>query len=117
MKRRILSSTNYTHNGAFEQLSSDAYDAGYDLEVDDNLNVIMTARRDANILPTVTIRTEQQSDGTFWFIPTLEFPTLTWDENQFNDSIHYVIKQWDKVGQFMTQLNSFIYNPSSWIDE
>ena len=127
MKRRIVSADTgkiissegniVTPEDMMSTIATGAYNNGYDMYVDDEFNVTLTCVDDPEHMPTITIKTIKKDEDTYWFVPTLQFPTLTMEENDYVDSIHHYLSKWEKVGRFITNINNFVLHPSAWVEE
>lgn len=109
MKRRIISSSEIP--AAYDSLAGDAYNAGYDMEVDDDLNLTFKSRED--FFPELQA-VKEVIDGNVYYTPVVKFPDLTVSNGDYYDHIEGVIHSWDKVGKFTSQLVRFEYNPEEY---
>lgn len=95
----------------FEEYESEAYYAGYDLAVDDELNLYFTCKENAHMMPVISSKkTEEQ--GKVWYDLTLTFPKLYSSKFDYYDDAEYWIKQWYKVGKFVSYMQQHPYDPS-----
>lgn len=95
----------------FEDYQNEAYYAGYDLAVDDELNLYFKGEKDADKMPVITAKkTEEQ--GKIWYDLTLTFPKLDSSKFDYYDDVEYWIKRWQKVGKFVSYMQQHPYDPS-----
>lgn len=100
---------------AYESLEADAYNAGYDMQVDRDLNISFTPR-DQEYPAQITCKTIID-DGVYYYNPTISFPTLEQQDNWFHDSIPYYVDQFAKAADLCDQIVLFFYNPSEWEED
>ena len=95
----------------FEEYENEAYYVGYDLAVDDELNVYFKCKENAEMMPVITAKkTEEQ--GKVWYDLTLTFPKLDSSKFDYYDDAEHWIKQWYKVGKFVSYMQQHPYDPS-----
>lgn len=107
---------NNLEDGAFNDLVSKAHRVGYSMTVDDNMNISTTADSDENNMPEITI-TPYEEDGVYYLNATLVFPKLTTEDSQYYDDIAYWTGKWAKVGEFISSVTSFSYDPAEWEED
>lgn len=115
-KRPIKAAEDVTYE-YFSDFAGRAYNVGYDLEVDSDFNVKMTAREDADMMPKIETATHKMNDGTYTFSPVLTFPILDSNNLDYADSLEYWMKKWMEVAAFLTSLIQYEFNPSDFEDE
>lgn len=97
------------YDDEFGDLINLAYNAGYDLQVSDDLQMTLKATKDSTYMPKITVETVEETDGIY-FVPTLKFPELSgWNLN-YSDDIEYYIGCWQDIAKFITQLMDFQYD-------
>lgn len=118
MKKKITASESVydMHHGAFSELANSFYNEHYELSVDAECNLTAKATEDAQYMPTIEIKTDNQ-DGKYWYSPKLTFPVLNYDDMEFYDSIAHWTKRWSEIGSLMSQLAQFCYDPAVWEDD
>ena len=108
-KRRIESAEDITDR-YFSDFEGRAYNIGYDFKVDSDMNIEMSARKDADMMPKIEIAKEEMSDGTYLFSPTMIFPVLNSDDLESSDSLEYWTERWNRVARFLTSLINYNFN-------
>ena len=101
----------------FSDFAGRAYNIGYDLDVDSDMNIKMAAREDADKMPKIDIATEKTANATYLFFPMMTFPILDSNELEFTDSLEYYTKKWNRVAMFLTSLLEYEFNPANFEDE
>lgn len=96
----------------FESLDSAAYVAGYDLEVDEDLNIYFHPK--GRPYPATISCETIVEDGVYYYRPTISFPTLKYQEGWYNDDIPYYIEQFEGAGQLCRKIVEFSYDPSDY---
>ena len=95
----------------FEEYENEAYHAGYDVAVDDELNLYFKCKENADMMPVITAKkTEEQ--GKVWYDLTLTFPKLDSSKFEYYDDCEYWVKKWYKVGEFVSYMQQHPYDPS-----
>ena len=95
----------------FEDYQNEAYYAGYDLTVDNELNLYFKGEKDVDKMPVITAKkTEEQ--GKIWYDLILTFPKLDSSKFDYYDDVEYCIKRWQKVGKFVSYMQQHPYDPS-----
>lgn len=112
MKRKVNCSQDIVE-AAFGEIINAAYNVGYDLNVDDELNVTLTARHEQ--MPNIVTTKIQDNDTTYYDVK-VTFPELSSGPDQFADSIEYSTYKFYQVGRFITKLIRFTYNPNDYED-
>ena len=105
--KRYIRATEEKHSDAekyFDSLIDSARHAGYKMQVSDNLKVMLTPEQDIDTMPTITVDTVKIEDEKYKLEAKVEFPTLEYDDGDYADHIEYIIKRWQKVGTFITEL-------------
>lgn len=117
MKSNVYSKTDIDtiHHGAFSGLALDAYNYGYDLNVTDDMHMTLTAM-DEEYAPKIQIETSIYN-GAYIFDATVSFPTISNKDMDYADSFRYYMKKWCQLGEFITELNKFSYNPDEWVED
>lgn len=117
MKRVIRSSTRPVKAAIDPELYSDlenkARHCGYDLSVDSNGNISVTALDAEEKMPEITIRTIE-GDRTS-YDAHLKFQELDTANEQYYDAMLYYIHNWEKAAEFVTYLVQ--WSPDDYIDE
>lgn len=99
--------------GAFNGLESDAYNSGYNMKITRDFQVALTARKDTDHMPIITVNTLIEDEAVY-FEPAMTFPVLDSSKLDYYDSIHYWIGRWADVSNFITQLCKFKYDPTQY---
>lgn len=99
-------------------LISEAYDVGYDLNIDQDVNLVLEVRSssDKKYLPEIEVETIID-DGVYYFSPRLIFPKLDFEDMEYYDSIQYWLDKWAKIGKFISTLTSIHYDPNEWEED
>lgn len=64
-------------------------------------------------MPDITIETVR--DGKLLYLtPTLKFPELTQNEDDYADTILYHLKRWADLGKSITEINNFVFDFDKW---
>lgn len=102
----------------FAETISEAYDVGYNLTIDGNVDMTLEARSstDRKYLPEIEVETVED-DGVYYFSPKLTFPELDFEDMEYYDSIQYWLDKWAKIGKFISTLTSLHYDPNEWEEE
>lgn len=102
------------------EIISAAYRVGYEMVVDESLNVTFryTDKAEEKNMPVITAETKQYTDTVWGFCPKLVFPELAFTDDMYSGTIHWYIEKWERIGKFITQLIEFEYDTSAvWSDE
>lgn len=120
MKKFIKSSTT---NGDINKYAAEAVETevseihyfGYTADVTtDGKNITITiSKHKEDYMPDIQIKAVRQDDYLY-LSPTLSFPTLTWNDDDYADSIAYYLKEWARLGRFITAINNFVFDYSKW---
>lgn len=117
MKRVIRSSTRFVTAAIDPELYSDlenkAYHCGYDLSVDSNGNISVSARDSEEKMPEITVR--KIEGGRTSYDAHLKFQELDTADEQYYDSMLYYIHKWERAAEFVTYLVQ--WSPDDYIDE
>lgn len=67
-------------------------------------------------MPNISFQFDAVSlaSNEYHLIPTLIFPQLTVNDDDYTDTIHHQLKKWERVGRAITKLNSFVFIPEEW---
>ena len=118
MKRYVKAAiydSSYHENYFLDNLHTMFQDAGYDLQVGNNLSLIATPISGKEYVPNLEITTFE-NDGVYTFGCKLSFPDVSAGEG--SDSYHYdeaevAIDQFNLAAKLVTSLASTEYDPSS----
>lgn len=116
MKKLIVSADESAQNNhtSIEEYFSDfinrADHVGYELHVDDDVNLTMKANEDGDKMPKIEIATEKIADGSYIFSAVLTFPVLDSSALNFSDSLEYWTKKWNDVAEFITSILEFEFH-------
>lgn len=117
MKRVIRSSTRFVTAAIDPELYSDlenkAYHCGYDLSVDSNGNISISARDSEEKMPEITVRKIEGERTSY--DAHLKFQELDTADEQYYDSMLYYIHKWERAAEFVTYLVQ--WSPDDYIDE
>lgn len=94
---------------ALESFESAAYDAGYDLLIDgddfESAVIILEASKDKDILPKLTCWFDTNSSGDdniIYYQCKAEYPDISTEDLEYDDSAEYITDKWAKVAKFIT---------------
>lgn len=107
-------------NKAFSEIISEAYYIGYEMIVDENLNItlVYNDKTEEKNMPIITVETKQYTDTVWCFCPSLVFPKLIFTDDMYSGDIHWYLENWERIGKFITQLIEFEYDIAViWSDE
>ena len=111
MKRIVKAATNPHKNlDQFNSLQTIAYNVGYDLSPKENGQMVLTHQDD--MLPDITVKPVAWDEGTVAYDVELKFPNINLNEDEYEDTAEYHVKQWLKVARLATQIKNFIYDPN-----
>lgn len=113
MKRIVSAKYDKDIHPAFYELQNDAYNRGYDLDVDNDFNITLNARDGKDLMPIITTKTNCE-DGVYFYDVNVTFPTLRSSQQGFKDDIEYYTYKFYQVGRFITRLIEFSFNPSDY---
>ena len=124
MKKHILAADSKYGKGNIYQyavsqiddLLQGIYNHGYTASVtldDETIDIDVRCSLDEEYMPTITI-TPVMSDSKLYLTPTLTFPTLTWSEDGYADSIEFYLEKWANLGRFITKVNNFVFDFDKW---
>ena len=114
MKRYVRSASDVP--AGFEELQTAAYNAGWNLEVDDSYNITLEPRRDREYMPDVTIYTHGDN-GIYTFDYTIEFPMIYGDELNYSDDLSNYIGKWKELAdKVIKPLVEMEYDPTAYVD-
>lgn len=94
---------------------SEIHRFGYTADVTvngDNITITISKHKDA-YMPEIQITTMHQ-DNFLYLNPKLSFPVLTCNEDSYADDIAYYLKEWARLGNFITAINNFVFDYSKW---
>ena len=112
--RNIPAQTSSSMHPGVELLLSEALRADYELrQVPGTLfDFTLTSEKDVEFMPKVAVSTEyDEVDDLVYMSVSLEFPTLSSNEHDYADTIHYYIDQWSKVGELVTYMHKHPFSP------
>lgn len=93
----------------------DAYNAGYNLEIDPSgsgeFNVI--ARENRNMMPSFTITPYSTEDDKIVYDVEMSFPNIYLDVNQYADTAEYWMDRWKCAAQLATQIKRLVVDPNA----
>lgn len=106
----------------FEELLDDRlYIEGYEVKcqgVLPDVKVTVTCRSDEpDRMPVITLDVNEFESNMFEVIPTMTFPKLTVEEQDFADTIHHWLGKWEKVGRAITEVNKFEFDLEAYIED
>ena len=104
MMKRYVRAAQSGYESQFGEIISIAGNRGYDFKVSDNLKIMLTAKKDVDIMPTITVETIDDGGLTYSFLCKLEFPTIEQDENDDPDAIAAILDKWQKLGDLITAI-------------
>lgn len=124
-RRRITAATNNVMSKVTarfeEQLDNELYKVKYEVKCTGTLpNVKITVKcidKEHKMMPTIKLAVDEFESGMFGVIPTLTFPTLTFENNDYADTIHYWLDRWEKVGKCITELNKIEFDLDAAIED
>ena len=96
----------------FEEYENKAYYAGYDLAVDDELNLHFKCNEDADMMPVISSKKTEER-GKVWYDLTLTFPKLDSSKFDYYDDAEHWIGEWYKVGELISYMQQHPYVPSA----
>ncbi len=117
MKRYVKAAThdvNYNYNYFLDNLHTMFHDAGYDLEVGDNMSLVATPISGKDYVPNLEVTTFV-NDGVYTFGCKLSFPDVSVGEDSgshYYDDADYAIQQFNLAAKLVTSLVSREYDPS-----
>lgn len=78
-------------------LETEAYNAGYDMDLNDPFHIVLKARDTSDPMPI--IHAEYKDNGKyFWYTTHMEFPDRV-DEGEYNGHFKYILDKWGKAAQ------------------
>lgn len=101
------------HHGAYSELALCAYNKGYDLMVDEQYNITLEARENVEFMPVISVGKEEKN-GKVFYNPNISFPDLSFKDMTYTDSFAYWLHKWDEIGDLITNIYEFVYNPEMW---
>ena len=124
MKKSINAATNEMDRVTelFEEALGDIlYNAGYEVKCDGvfpDIDIEVTCTESEKInMPKLSLVINEFDTDMYDVIPTLTFPTLTFSDQDYADTIHYWLQKWERVGRYITQLNKFEFNLESALED
>lgn len=109
MKRVVATSVDII-NDLMPEIWSAFYNVNYDMKVDSNYSITLTATKDADMMPKIEVKTDQQTDTEFIFNPTMIFPDIKCTQLDFSDSVLYYTNRWAEVAKAVKLLYEFTLN-------
>ena len=120
MKRNITASTTIEEvtETFVELVHQKLHPGGYSVDYEGVLpNVKLTAYADgsdSNMMPKLDLKVSEYEPNVYEVIPTLSFPVLTTNSNDYADTIHYYLSQWEQLGRCITELNGFLFDADAY---
>lgn len=100
-------------NGAFDDISYKAYKVDYEMDVNDDIEMTLTCKKDKQFMPEIEVETVQE-DGIYYFQASMIFPELKYDDMDYSDSFHYwVATMWEPITRLVENINRFSYDPAA----
>lgn len=115
MKKYIKTATTFDNDKMkmqFSMLENEAYNAGYDLWVQD-YQMILRPRRGEEYLPDFFIRREDVGDGMFGYDVELQFPTVHLGPDEYADTAEYAVGKFQKAAKLATMIKKFTVDPNA----
>ena len=105
-------------NGAFSQLASDAYSAGYKLSITKyipNKSILLTLQPKEDMLPTISVFPEYDSTrrSYFWNCK-VTFPEVDMRQENYYDSCEYYVNKFQKCARLVTKIQECYYCPEDY---
>lgn len=96
----------------FGDIVSEAYNLGYELNVDDNLNVTLTAFKKDDLHPEIevithcktTIGDNDEVREIYYFEVNVHFPDIHSSKFEFVDDMKYYLEHWQGIGELVTSI-------------
>ena len=124
MKRRITAAdanTTKVTDIFVEFLDNEMYHAGYEVTgtgtFPDVQLTVACREKESDKMPTITFEVHEYEKGSYEVIPTLTFPNLTVEDNDFYDTIQYWLDKWARVGSYISKINKFSFCPEDYLEE
>ena len=96
------------------------YNAGYVVTCEVNGDTLTFSTKyngsedDAAHMPQIDLEFIDNDD--YWSVcPTLTFPQLTFNDDDYADTIHYWLSKWESVGKTITTLNKYVFDPIEYL--
>lgn len=71
---------------------------------------------DKKCMPDLYLKFEVAYDDKHWCaVPTLSFPDLTCGEDDYYDTMHYWLSNWEAIGRVMSSLNKYWFDPEEYL--
>lgn len=99
-----------------KEVLQDISNFGYTVTVSSNgasIVISIVNKKDAEHMPTIKIE-PVQVESELYLDPTLIFPTLKWNEDDYVDSIESNLKTWARLGKCITEISNFAFNFNKW---
>ena len=93
----------YNTEHYFQGLYYTATNAGYDMDVTEDFDIILTANKDKKFMPEITIK-KREEDAVYYYDAEIKFPELRQVDMEYYDDIDYYIKKWQAVGEIATEI-------------
>lgn len=120
MKKYIKASKDLEIEDRLSTIISEASFAGYDLSVDNDIQLTFTCVRKIP-MPTISTKTLKWRDREgricYRFLASLKFPDLVSEEKDSADTIQFYLQRWAVVGDFITKLHNYTYIPDMYDEE
>lgn len=97
----------------YAEIENSAWNLGYNMFLDSNLNLSFTNSDDK--MPQLTLTKMVDNDDIYYCVE-VKCPVLKSGPYDYADSIEYHMKRFYEVGKFITEINRFIYNPNNYED-
>ena len=108
--KRYVRAARSGYEDQFGEIISIAGNRGYDFKVSDNLKIMLTAKKDLDIMPTITVDTIDDGGLTYTFVCKLEFPTLEQEPTDDPDAIAAILDKWQGIGDLITAIQEKTIN-------
>ncbi len=96
------------------------YGAGYEVTCEVNGDTLTFSTKyngsgeDSTYMPQIDLEFVDNDD--YWSVyPTLTFPQLTFNDDDYVDTIHYWLSKWEAVGKTITTLNKYVFDPIEYL--
>lgn len=123
--RSVFASTDPSDiHPALEDISINAYHAGYDLIAKgdslENVSLELIAMENTEIMPKITIwldTSSYASEGVIYPECKVKFPDINTSNLEFADSAEYIVDKFKNVARFVTYLMKNSIVPADWEDD
>lgn len=99
----------------FEDIEVVADRAGYIMTADEDYNIYLEAKyANTDYVPTIDVRTVEETNGVYHYIPVITFPVLDASEFSASDAISYWIQSWYRdLSPLIKDLVDFELDPTN----